>query len=93
MNDNTRLSRAGTQSSPSSARRCAGPLPLLIFYRSSGLNPIPIEDVQWMISESASFEPRFSGGRLVEQRYHVTKRMLIEVKSCIYQSKLLHSSK
>ena len=50
MNDNARLSKAETQSSPSSARRCAGRLPLVISYPSWGLNPIPIEYSWRMIS-------------------------------------------
>ena len=50
MNGNARLSRAGRQSSQSSARRCARRLPLLLIFYPCGLNRIPIEGVQWMIS-------------------------------------------
>ena len=43
MNGNARLSRAGRQSSQSSARRCARRLPLLLIFYPCGLNRIPIE--------------------------------------------------
>ena len=49
MNDNAPLSRVGTQSSPSSARRCAARRPFLrIVCDACGLKPIPIEEGRWI---------------------------------------------
>ena len=51
MNGNARLSSPGSRKADlSNVRRCAGRLPLLLIFYPCGLNRIPIEGVQWMIS-------------------------------------------
>ena len=78
MNDNAPLSRVGAQSSPSSARRCAGRRPFLrIVCDARGLKPIPIEEVKWIVGGHQEFWTKALNEGVLQNMVFMQKKMFI----------------